>query len=982
MSLNNITKTIVDAVKNINNHGTSAYDTTAEVRRIEGNTAWVHIAGGVDETPVNLTIAAKAGDTVQVRVGGGRAWITGNETAPPTDDGMAMIANNTAVGAGKTAKQALEEANNAMEEANALAASMAETVIRINSDIADLQDQVDGNITTWFYNYVPTTSNIPASEWISEGTEDVHLGDLFYNTTTGYAYRWMSDGTNYSWLRITDTDVTKALADAAAAQDTADSKRRVFYTTPTAPYDLGDLWVQGSSGDILRCAQAKAEGASYSVSDWVLASKYTDDTVANQAISNAAAAASAASAAQASATAASTAASSAQSSANQALADAAAASQAASVADGKAVAAGNAASAAQSSANAAASSAAAAQASANNANEYASRALGGLSTVQSVTETLNWITSHGTMTLTSDTVPDPSHVYFIVDPQGDYVVGGTHYSVVSEPSPSEMSSYYELSIDESLNNYIAVHLSVTSEGLWLIPDAGGNKVLIATGSGTTYTSAGTYIIGAGGTVLSSFRSDGTEIGRADQSHIEIDYHSLQLKDKEGNVYFHVSDLRDENGIAEVVEKFHGDGSTQLFFVGATPYSVVSVSVDGVTQTPETDYTHSTGAKGFRFLTAPDNLAEIVITYETKSTEAKAYTLGIRGSGQIGLMSTAAGYETVASGASSFAEGNGTIASGRASHAEGAKVTVNSVLYSTTAEGDYSHAEGLGTLAIGEAAHSEGELATSSGRCSHAEGRETTASGFASHAEGNKTSATGDGSHAQNIGTIASGHSQTVIGRYNVDDQAAALVIGNGITDSSRSNALTVSWMGDVNAAGSVAIGGDVTIGNKSLLDYIYPVGAIYLSTVSASPATLFGGTWERIQDQFLLAAGTTYSAGATGGSPDAVVPYHRHSVSAVNDGITGGSHSHKSSTTSEYFVTSDVSNAYNAGFTTGASGQSRRVNAPEASSSIFHHRANTNSTTHTHDLPSHNTDYAGTSGNTAGANMPPYLVVYVWKRTA
>lgn len=91
----------------------------------------------------------------------------------------------------------------------------------------------------------------------------------------------MKSGNTYSWERITDTDVTKALADAAKAQDTADSKRRVFYSTPTVPYDAGDLWVQGSDGDILRCAQKKTSAGSYNRNDWVLASKYTNDDALN-----------------------------------------------------------------------------------------------------------------------------------------------------------------------------------------------------------------------------------------------------------------------------------------------------------------------------------------------------------------------------------------------------------------------------------------------------------------------------------------------------------------------------------------------------------------------------------------------------------------------------------------------------------------------------------------------------------------------------
>ena len=77
----------------------SSYDTPATVTRIEGDTAWVHIDGGVSETPVKLTIAAHAGDKVQVRVGGGTAWLTGNGSRPPTDDALAELAKLTADGA-------------------------------------------------------------------------------------------------------------------------------------------------------------------------------------------------------------------------------------------------------------------------------------------------------------------------------------------------------------------------------------------------------------------------------------------------------------------------------------------------------------------------------------------------------------------------------------------------------------------------------------------------------------------------------------------------------------------------------------------------------------------------------------------------------------------------------------------------------------------------------------------------------------------
>ena len=151
-------------------------------------------------------------------------------------------------------------------------------------DIDNLQAQIDGQIETWFYNYVPTTSNYPASEWTTDTEKDKHLGDLFYIVDNeeygGQAYRWAKINNSYTWDYVEDTAVTKALSDAAAAQDTADQKRRVFITTPVPPYDVGDLWAQGEDGDLLRCISARASGI-YSISDWDLASKYTDDTNLN-----------------------------------------------------------------------------------------------------------------------------------------------------------------------------------------------------------------------------------------------------------------------------------------------------------------------------------------------------------------------------------------------------------------------------------------------------------------------------------------------------------------------------------------------------------------------------------------------------------------------------------------------------------------------------------------------------------------------------
>ena len=92
---------------------TAPYDTEAEVIRVEGSTAWVHIPGGVTETPVSLTIAAQSGDTVRVRVSGGGAWLVGNDTSPPTDDTTAEVAKTEATRAGMQAVEAVNKAEGA-----------------------------------------------------------------------------------------------------------------------------------------------------------------------------------------------------------------------------------------------------------------------------------------------------------------------------------------------------------------------------------------------------------------------------------------------------------------------------------------------------------------------------------------------------------------------------------------------------------------------------------------------------------------------------------------------------------------------------------------------------------------------------------------------------------------------------------------------------------------------------------------------------
>lgn len=193
----------------------------------------------------------------------------------------------TTIGSGQTVEDALEQTKN-----DAIAGAkenLDEFATTVNGSLKDLQDQIDGAIETWFYDPVPTLTNQPAVNWTTDKDKNTHLGDLYYDGN-GKAYRFQLTGATYEWKVITDSDITKALADAKKAQDTADSKRKIFVRQPldTETYEVGDLWVNATFGntysnDVLRCKTAKAAGTSFSINHWEKASKYTDDQAALEA---------------------------------------------------------------------------------------------------------------------------------------------------------------------------------------------------------------------------------------------------------------------------------------------------------------------------------------------------------------------------------------------------------------------------------------------------------------------------------------------------------------------------------------------------------------------------------------------------------------------------------------------------------------------------------------------------------------------------
>lgn len=176
----------------------------------------------------------------------------------------------------------------------------------------------------------------------------------------------------------------------------------------------------------------------------------------------------------------------------------------------------------------------------------------------------------------------------------------------------------------------------------------------------------------------------------------------------------------------------------------------------------------------------------------------------------GVASHAEGSKTKATGDYSHAEGYNNEATKNGAHVEGAhcrarREYAHAEGRNTTASGEASHAEGYLTYATGENAHAEGQGTTASGKYSHTEGQETTASANYAHAEGYHSIASGTCTHAEGCWTLASSMCQHTQGKYNIEDgdNVYSHIVGNGTSDSERSNAHTLDWSGNAWYAGTV-----------------------------------------------------------------------------------------------------------------------------------------------------------------------------------
>ena len=165
----------------------------------------------------------------------------------------------------------------------------ADTIIRY-TDVGkffniNIKDQIDSQIVLWLYNGAPSNSTTPTKDWSTDDAKRLHVGDIYYDCNEEKAYTWTDE---YEWLTADDENLLKILKIVSKESDAADGSRRVFFNTPSPPYSKGDVWADYSfNGYMLVCQVSRPISASYNRLDWVVASKYTDDTKADEALDSA-----------------------------------------------------------------------------------------------------------------------------------------------------------------------------------------------------------------------------------------------------------------------------------------------------------------------------------------------------------------------------------------------------------------------------------------------------------------------------------------------------------------------------------------------------------------------------------------------------------------------------------------------------------------------------------------------------------------------
>lgn len=361
------------------------------------------------------------------------------------------------------------------------------------------------------------------------------------------------------------------------------------------------------------------------------------------------------------------------------------------------------------------------------------------------------------------------------------------------------------------------------------------------------TSDGMEIYDGQNTNIAEFKAV-TRLGEEDSGNLKLDYHSFQLQNVDGDVYVHLSDLRNQQGYTVITQTFryvqYYDPTYYLRFQLMTD-GLISVTLNGNPFTRYTSGTNSDGESYVHFNNAMIyNDDEVVITYKTISPVI-AFTFGkVKTDAEIGAYSFISGYDLSASGNYSSAEGYGCTAINDYSHVEGYKCvagredmpwvthydddkqkTVSIMKFPSHAEGRKcvangvaSHAEGWECVAgvnsyyssadVGQ--HAEGYKCTSSGSAgAHAEGWGSVANGRSSHAEGKDTTASANYSHTGGNHTTANCLCQTAIGQYNTGNNSVQYLftVGGG-NDSATKDVLNLDISGNLTITGTLTQSSD------------------------------------------------------------------------------------------------------------------------------------------------------------------------------
>lgn len=274
-------------------HDKPTLEESGVVIKITAQAIGISTDGG-ETYPTGLTVDGEAIIKILQTIGVNADWINTGAIQVTDDDGniifsvdmdtkQIVISGDFVQIGGKSASAAIDDA---LQESKIYSdGKLADFADTVTEDLSGLQAQIDGQIETFYEDYEPSLQNYPANEWTTTEERKKHEGDLFYWKSKGYAYRFFQDGEAWKWQLVQDTDITQAMAAAEKAQDTADGKRRVFVVTPQPPYDIGDLWANGT--DILTCSTSRSAGSVYVSTDWEKLNTYTDDTVANEALEEA-----------------------------------------------------------------------------------------------------------------------------------------------------------------------------------------------------------------------------------------------------------------------------------------------------------------------------------------------------------------------------------------------------------------------------------------------------------------------------------------------------------------------------------------------------------------------------------------------------------------------------------------------------------------------------------------------------------------------